>query len=690
MEKEIFEIENQYLKETLALVNDKINYLNNYSEAVNSVFDESNNEYLDYLSKNANKLNENDIVELFNMQGRLDDIEKDTIDIKRDKITYSKMLNKPYFARIDLQEEGLDIREKYYIGIHSLVNDQKEFKVVDWRSPIASIFYDYEKGDCQIKTNSSILHCNLLNKRQYGIENGILNYYLDTTINIEDSILQEALAKNTTNQMKTIVQTIQKEQNEVIRGDENKTLIVQGVAGSGKTAIALHRIAYLLYKLHGKVTSKNINFLSPNNAFSSYISSVLPDLAEDDIEKIQLDSIARKYLKKHLILENKYEQIERLICSGDIEDYKYKTSYQFVLDLIDFANKNYIDNFDIQNFVVRDLEIDASKIKELFFGRYKDRDLFTKFKWITDNIFDLYFYKVKTPHKIVRLKEMIFEHLYSSISNKNCVKAYMNFLKSRNMELELVGDKVKNEDAYAILFFKMFIYGLEKYENIKHLVIDEMQDYSPLQLYIINYLYDCPKTILGDYNQTINPLDAKNSQDRYNDIFSGDIQIIKLYKSYRATEEIANFYNTIGDKKDAQVVSRHGEKVDIINCNSINALDKIVELINNYKMKKYNSIALITRTNKDAKELYSKIKDKIPEINLIDDNVDAYNNDICVISAYNSKGLEFDGVIVYNASENYDSELDKNLLYIASSRALHKLSLITIDGQSKFLSKFKE
>ncbi|MGN0960657.1 MAG: UvrD-helicase domain-containing protein, partial [Christensenellales bacterium] len=370
--------EKEYLNSTLELVGSRLSELKQSSKKLEGVFDESNEEYFDYLKHNANKINEEDVVELVNMQGRLDDLQQDTIDyIKQEKI-YNKMLDKPYFSSIVINENNSLENEKYYIGINSLIDDNKLFKVVDWRSPIASIFYDYEQGQCEIKTNSSILRCNLLNKRQYGISLGQLNFYFDTTINIEDDILKTALASSTSDKMKSIVQTIQREQNAIIRGDENKNLIVQGVAGSGKTAIALHRIAYLLYKMKGKINSSNLVFISPNNAFSSYISSVLPDLAEDDIEKLQLDLIARKLLKKHLILERKYEQIERLINTNILDDFNYKTSYQFLLDLLDYANKNYIDNFHIDNLIIKDIEIDVNKIYELFFHRYSDRDLFTR------------------------------------------------------------------------------------------------------------------------------------------------------------------------------------------------------------------------------------------------------------------------------------------------------------------------
>lgn len=685
MEEEIYLEEKKYLSDTIDLVNIKLNKLEKNSENLQNTFSESNEQYFEYLKDNANKMNENDVVEIVNLQSRLDDIQEYSGDLEKEIIAYKKMLSKPYFARIDIKDQEEENQEKYYIGLHSLVNDKKEYITVDWRSPIASIFYDYEQGECRINTNSSILRCELLAKRQYGIESGKLNYYIDSTINIEDNILQEALANNTTNQMKSIIQTIQKEQNTIIRGDENKNLIVQGVAGSGKTAIALHRIAYLLYKMKGKISSKDFNYITPNNAFSSYISSVLPDLAEEDIEKIQLDSIARAYLKRHLILEKKHEQIERLIDTNDLSDYKYKSSYKFLQELLEFANKNYIDNFDLEDFEIKDKVISSDKIKQLFFNRYKDRDLFTRIKWITDNVFDMYFFKVKNPDRIVRLKQVIFLKIYESIDNKNCVRAYMNFLETKNKKLQLIDNKVKNEDAYAILFFKSFIYGLDKFENIKHVVIDEMQDYSAVQLYILSYLYDCPKTVLGDYNQTLLPNTSKDLQSVMQSLFGGENSFIELNKSYRSTMEIANVYNKLRNDKISTVVSRHGDDVNVIALDKNKLVDSLLKLIEEYKNKGYRSIAIITKTNNDARNLFELFENSGVSINLIDDNIDLYDNKECIISAYNSKGLEFDGVIVYNVSDGYNSEIDRNLLYIALTRALHKLTITYVDKPSELI-----
>lgn len=674
MEETQLKIEKDYLKETIALVNSRLKELEQKSQRIDTMLNDSNKEYFEYLNRNANKINDDDFVEIINMQSRLDDLQDDTIDMSKSINICKKMLNKPYFASILLHDSESD-SETYYIGLNSLAKNEDEYQVVDWRSPIASIFYDVENGKCQIKTKSSVLNCYLDRKRQFGISNGNLDYYIDSDINIEDDILKVALAKNTSNQMKSIVETIQKEQNSVIRGDEYTNMIVQGVAGSGKTAIALHRIAYLLYKMKGKVTADNIKFISPNNAFSSYISTVLPDLAEDDIDKVQIDELARNYLKNHCIVEKKFEQIERLVLTQNLNEYKYKTSLEFLQELIDYAHKNYIDNFDIQDFDVNGTTISRQKILELFFGKYKDRDLFTRLKWITDNVFDLYFYRVKSVDKTLKYKQFIFMQLYKSIKNKNCVKAYMNFLAEKGLKLELVGNKVKNEDVYGILFFKMFIYGLDKFENVKHLLIDEMQDYSAVQMYILHNLFDCTYTMLGDFNQTLCPESSKILQNNLDKILDEKSVHVELNKTYRSSRQIVEFYNKVGNKTNVNYVSRDGEPVEFVKTQKDSEVGVLQDLIAKYKAKGYNSIAIITKTNKQASLLAEQFEQDGIIINLIDDNTDKYNNDVCIISIYNSKGLEFDGVIVYNVGEDYSSDIDKNLLYIACTRALHKLTL---------------
>lgn len=692
MDKRIFEEEKQNLVDTIDLLNVKIEENVTFQDNLEKTFSESNAEYFKEMKDvDLNDLSDNNVVSLVQMQSRLEDLQKDGETLKIEAETYKKMLLKPYFARIDIKSTDMTDKEKYYIGIHSLTDKDNNYSIIDWRSPIASLYYDYENGDAFIVTDKTKLPCKLLNKRQFKIENGILEYYFDSSVKIDDDFLQETLARSSSNQMKSIVQTIQKEQNNIIRSNEYGTMVVQGVAGSGKTAIALHRIAYLLYKLKGKVTKDNIMLLSPNNAFSTYISTVLPDLAEEDVPKFQLDNIMRMALKKHLIVEEKYKQVERLIeHPEDIEEYKVKTSYKFLSLLLDYCKERYVDGFKCDDFEILGVKISGDKITHLFHNKYKDKEVFVRIKWICENIFDIHFYREKRPDKVNAIKQQIFLNIYKNIKNKNAPKVYMDFLSQHGMRLKLNSNMVKNEDVYPIFIIRSFIYGADKFPKIKHIVIDEMQDYSPVQFYVINYLFNCPKTILGDYSQSLSPKDVKANYKYIKDILEEDISYVTINKSYRPTREIADLYNYIGNVQDALVVDRPGNKPELISVSSSASADKeLVRLIKEAKKTDYKSIAVVTKTNREAATLYERLSKKIAGLNLIDDNADGYNNETCIISAFNSKGLEFDYVIVYNVSDSeYHSDIDNNLLYISCSRALHELKLLSIGAPNKKIEKY--
>ena len=221
----------------------------------------------------------------------------------------------------------------------------------------------------------------------------------------------------------------------------------------------------------------------------------------------------------------------------------------------------------------------------------------------------------------------------------------------------------------------MFIYGLDKFENVKHLMIDEMQDYSAVQMYILHNLFDCTYTMLGDFNQTLCPESSKMLQNNLDKILDEKSVHVELNKTYRSSRQIVEFYNKVGNKTNVNYVSRDGEPVEFVKTQKDSEIGVLQDLIAKYKAKGYNSIAIITKTNKQASVLAEQFEKAGISINLIDDNTDKYNNDVCIISIYNSKGLEFDGVIVYNVGEDYSSDIDKNLLYIACTRALHKLTL---------------
>ncbi len=675
MNKAHFEIEQQYLLKTQNTLLDKIHLSDALCEQLSQTIKLENTNYLESMRfMNLQSLGVETINELTYQQKNLDNLIKQNDENIRLKNIYQKMFNNPYFARIDVKIAN--IIENYYIGIHTLSNnDNNSFLVLDWRSPVAGLFYDYDAGDAIIKTEE--MSCELLNKRQYKIENGKLEYFFNTDITINDEILKETLAKLTSSKMKAIVQTIQKEQNAIIRNNSSDNLIVQGIAGSGKTSVALHRIAYLLYKNRDKIKSHDIALLSPNKAFSYYISSVLPDLAEEDIKKYQLDEIMRNELKKIAIIEDKIDQIERIINKNEeIIDYNFKTSSECYELIKEFA-KTYISNsFTPKNIDLNGETIEANKIDKLFNETYSNQNIFTRILWISEYILSEHFYNITNKNKLNKLKGLLLKNLYSMLENKNPVKAYKVFLHSLHKDLILINGSLKNEDAYLLLYLKYHIFGFKKFNKIKYLVVDEMQDYSCVQFAIINMLFDCKKIFLGDLEQSINPENGVSNLHFLTNQLK-NTEIISLNTSFRPTIEIANLFNYVGSITNSKVVSRNGEQPKVLIVDNKSIINITINEVK--KLEKYNTIAIITKTKKQAKNLYAKLKDKIP-VHLIDNSNKTYEGSVCILSAYASKGLEFDAVIAYDVSKsNYNNKVDNNLLYITLSRALHHISLISKD-----------
>ena len=687
MDKEELRLEKENLKATKEILQTKIDSVSLLSNKLENSFKADNEAYLKGLrDMNLNEMKEEVEFELDFQQRSLTNLTNEIDEQKKLIDVYNRMKDNPYFARIDIKLNDSKNLEKYYLGVHSVTNNENEFIVLDWRSPIAGLFYDYEVGDAKIKTDLQETPCKLKNKRQFKIEKGELEYYFDTNITIDDEILKNALAKSSSTKMKSIVQTIQKEQNEIIRSHENDSILVQGIAGSGKTAIALHRIAYLLYKMKGKISSNNIAMLSPNNAFSTYISSVLPDLAEEDIKKYQLDYILKSDLKKFAICEEKFEQIERVIKSGNAKEYEFKTSFEFYEKLKQFCFEKITNSFNSCDFEIMGLKINGDAVNKLYYKSYSEQDIFTRICWIGEHIISKYFYQIKNVYKLKMIRQDLFTKLYSMIKIKNCVKLYMQFLESLNLKLSLINNKVKNEDAYPILFIRYHIYGAKQYKEIKHLFIDEVQDYSPVQLAIIKYLFDCPVTMLGDFKQSINVKSIKSKFAELKELFNDNLKLVELTKSYRPTVEIANLFNYIGDIK-AQVVSRHGDMPEYLKISEKNDITILSKQIKELK-KQFNSVAIITKTLKQSKELYEKLKNAV-DCELIDDSSDSYTNTTCILSAFNSKGMEFDAVIAYDCSkENYNSKMDNNLLYIVMSRALHAIKILSKGDLTPKLSDY--
>lgn len=615
-----------------------------------------------------------------------------------------KMIKSPYFARIDFKFDDEDEFEKIYIGRSSLrKNSYQEMYVYDWRSPIASVFYRFMTGEAFYDAPCGRVTGELNLKRQYEIKNGILEYFFDSDVQIVDEFLRQLLSQNTTAKMKAIVETIQHEQDVVIRDMENDLLMVQGVAGSGKTSIALHRAAYLMYQgLQTKLSANNIMIISPNSIFEQYISNVLPELGEDNVISSVFEDILSELLNgrkiqsrndflENLIVNSKYKEISR----NSIE-FKTSSFFREILDqfLIDIP-RQWIEFEDV--YYEGKCVVSGQILKDKILGR-PETPLGIKLEQLEDYILEQIFRTGKgRGHKeeknlikqeiqkfikidIVELYKILFSneaYFYSLLQNSNPSQNIKNIWKYTKENLE--ADSLYYDDAIAIAYLYLKIYGTNKYKNIKQVVIDEAQDYYPLQYEIFNLLFSNAKfTILGDMKQTLAKKEDISFYEQIQKILNKKkSSLIMLDKSFRCTNEILNFsLKFIEQSSQIKSFNRNGDSPKVyIADNSEIFIDEIVKEIKLCQEKGFQSICLICKTEKNSTYLFNKIKHKL-DIQLIKNGSVSDLQGVFILPVYMSKGLEFDTVLICDAdSQNYHDEDDKNLLYVACTRALHKLSL---------------
>ena len=643
---------------------------------------------------------------------------------------YERMVLSPYFGRINFLENGDREGVKYYIGISNLINEDYDFLIYDWRAPVSSMFYDYEIGEASYNCPEGIIEGKLTLKRQYKINNDKLLYMFDSNIKIDDEILQDILGKSTDGKMKAIVTTIQREQNKVIRNEEYKNMIVQGPAGSGKTSVALHRIAYLLYKHRYKITPENIIIFSPNQIFNDYISNVLPELGEDNMCQTTFKEYMHKALGCELKMEDYCDMMEYILTSRSkpayekrIRNIKYKSSSEFADILKQYVS--YIEKMDrsFTDIIFRGkLIISSKEIEELFYKDYVQLPLKRRLQKIRERILFLlkpyekegvrqgvkdlwdsgaYVDKVEITGISIAYVRNEMKDIYYEINRMtefDLVDIYMKLIEklelfSRGLNAENSGPKIDEiksytlenlkakelyyEDQPPLLFLKVALGDLPKTSVIKYVIIDEAQDYTTLQYEIFYLLFKSASiTMLGDLNQSINPFMNVGDYSNISHIFPrNNTCIINLSKSYRSTMEITRFSRMLLNKEITdECVERSGEEPLVLGFLQEEAIKiRILEDIKLYKEKGYKSIGIITRTIKEAEEVYGFLKDKIEVKSIIRDD-DQYINDTLIIPAYLAKGLEFDVVLIYNAgNENYCFEEERLLFYTACTRALHIL-----------------
>ena len=659
IEREEFERERNYLNKTVSLIRKKISKLGQ------ELFDDDS-KALEFKKLIWDTHTEMDPNEMRSMMAESDL----QVSIMQSKGNYLQRLfriqNKPYFGSIRFREEGSEEEDNIYIGI-THVEDKLDYYVHDWRSPICSMFYDYETGPASYKAPSGIIKGNIIKKRQYIIEDAELKHIFDNDLNISDSLLQEVLAEESSDKMKNIVNTIQEEQNKVIRNTEDKNLIVEGIAGSGKTSVALHRIAFLLYRIPN-LTSSNVVVFTPNKVFSEYISNVLPELGEDNTYDMTFYDLLCQNINEYKDIENFTDFISRYY-KGNVDNYdivKYKQSDEIIKDIDSYIN-NLLSTIKFNNKLEYDnfIEIDTEELNNMLNYKYNRFPLFERIKEISKRIAsNNYEGSTKNASSIEKkLKELLNIKL-------DLKDIFNNFYQS---EYSKYKDKVNDkylyyEDACIFLYIKSLLVGFNTNHVIKEIVIDEAQDYNKLQYLIIKKTFKTSNyTILGDTNQTINPYYKYDSLEELTSIFESS-KYITLTKTYRSTGKIIDYTNKILGLNHVTAI-RNDKASDIIFRNNITKNDFLADINNLKTISK--SIAIITKNDKEAEKVYNMLKDDL-DIMLID-GFGHIKRDLVVVPSYVAKGLEFDSVIIYTDEDNKYQEKDKYLFYVACTRAQHNL-----------------
>lgn len=670
MEETILEDERKYLKNVLKTIDSttvknskKIKENTNEIQKQKSYFSQH---YYD-IKKDGDEIAEVNI-EIENLEHQNEILKKNNERLKKQK-------KHAYFGRFDFKEDGQKISQPFYIGLGGIQTPEQNNLVYDWRADICSLYYDDKFGKTSYKCGDGEISGQLNLKRQYKIENDNLQYYIDNKLVIDDDILMEQLSKNATSKMHEIVSTIQKEQNTLIRSDDFSNTIVQGVAGSGKTSIAMHRVSYLLYKFRGSLKNEDILILSPSELFSDYLSEVLPSLGEDKSFTITFAELAKRLLGMEF--ETREDMLEHVIGNGsqqDFENIAIKSSFEFLEDLKNFLNHDLCNFFMPKTLNFGEISFTKEEINNIFFEKMKNVAVYKRIDILAEHLVEKFHVGESVKPDLLKRAKKI---LYSKFLTTDLLKIYNIFLSRADLpEVEKIGAY----DVAPIMLIKESLFGLHHHFDAKYVIIDEMQDYTPCHFYLFNKIWDCGKLILGDIYQSIDRTLPASYLTNLAKLTKSKIKY--LNKSYRSTMQISLFSQKIINKHIANNVNRNGEEVSFIRTHD--CAKKLEEIIKQYKAKHSDqSIAIICKTQQDIKEL-QKASPLIKKFKQLENG----NSKEIITTPAQAKGVEFDCVVIPFANKNkYFTELDQNLLYVSSTRALHKLYFVCDKTPSRFLIK---
>ncbi len=599
-----------------------------------------------------------DTMEMAEAYGEINTKDELLYDITSKRLFLKRIRPKPFFARLIFDTQ--DKHEDVYVGLKNIDRDGLPF-VIDWRVPTASLLYFSSLGKTSYEAPAGEIEVDLKLKRQYRISDGVINSYVDTNVKIDDEVLQEVLSKNTSSYMSNIVQSIQAEQNAIIRKKPYYSVIINGIAGSGKTSIAMHRISYILYALKGTITSRNIRIISPNPMFSEYISKLLPELGEENVETESILSFMRTFEAIPLKMDaSRKEMVEACFANPlrqDLVNYKFSTEFYHKVEkyLANLDMKKMIKTINFDNMSFSDEEIkNALEIS-------KDvSNLYSKFikacsKLIADN--DPYASGKEIEKQMQKVR----------IRAKNAFKT-MDIMRDMYKHFGMtLPNKLNYEDIPIYAYIEHKTRLLQPNYFIKHIFIDEVQDYDPFSLCLLKDLYPLAVfTAVGDYNQNL--LSTQTNLPVLKELLP-KADVDKLDTSYRSTYEIVDFSAKVMGGTIQTNLVRHGEKPVVKKCDKSELKEYVKDVVGSHKDSK---IAVIVKTDKEAKE-YAKI---LNDFTLItnENDIQLLTKNLIITTVYLSKGLEYDYVILPNLdSEVYNSPLDRQNLYVATTRALHGL-----------------
>lgn len=594
------------------------------------------------------------------------------------------MLDAPFFGRVDFCYEGEEEPEPFYIGIGNFAEQAGHVPLIyDWRAPVSGLFYDFDKGEASYEAPGGLMEGEVTSKWQYKIRRGKMVYEFESDVKIDDEILKAELGSNGDVQLKNIVRTIQKEQNAIIRNTSDRIMVIQGAAGSGKTSVALHRIAYLLYHDRKQMKSSNILILSPNSVFSDYISHILPELGEENIREMSFDLFAYKELRDTVFdCEDRYDQIERELQGGfgteESAQYERKQSEEFLSQAEGFLMELEDSLMEFRDMEFRGMVKTEAELLNLFYFKFQDIPLLARM----DAVLEYFVDEFETLHSCTLSEEDLdslrekFKKLYRT---RELYVLYNEFLEESGYKTlpQVPYEKrfLAYEDVYPMLYLKYRLLGKAGQKAIKHLVIDEMQDYSYLQYEILKGLFPCKMTILGDRAQT---MEAKE-QDVLTflpKILGKQMRKIIMDKSYRNTVEIASYANQITGVTDVRLFERHGKPVEEKRFETLE--EALEQMLGSLCLEEdaYETAALITMTEAEASQAFAYLKERIPDISYLDKNSSSFKKGLTVTNFYLAKGLEFDQVFALCRKEK--TPLLRQAEYICATRALHELYMYTV------------